>query len=344
MSDEITTTTTNSTTDTSASNSNSTTLTMLIHTADNKVYMPAVLDGMTLETHRKGQPGRLTFKCIQDDTLTVEEGCIVQLKRGDTNIFQGVVFSRSLDKDSVLSITAYDQLRYLKNKEVYSAVGKTATEIITALAEDFQLKIGDIANTEYVIPRFRAGEQTLFDLMQTAIDETTRNTKNLFVLYDDYGKLTLKNSKDMLVKILIDAETAQNFSFKSDIDKDTYNQIKLYYDNKETYKREIWLAKDSETISRWGLLQLTQSVNPQKALSLPTKAQAMLDRYNRVRKTLSIRNAIGDDHVRGGSSLFVKLTIDKQEVNMKMLVESVQHRYSNNEHFMDLTLRGGVFE
>lgn len=321
-----------------------TTLTMLVHTADSKVYMPAVLDGMTLETHRKGQPGKLAFRCIQDDTLTLEEGCIVQLKRGDTKIFQGVVFSRSLDKDSILSVVAYDQLRYLKNKEVYSAVGKTATEIITALAADFNLTCGDIADTQYVIPRFRAGEQTLFDLMQTALDITTESTGNLFVLYDDYGKLTLKKIDDMLVKILIDSETAQNFSFKSDIDKDTYNQIKLYFDNSETMKRDVWLAKDSETISKWGLLQLTESVNPQKALSLSDKATTMLKHYNRVRKTLSIRNAVGDDNVRGGSSLFVKLTIDKQEVSMRMLVESVRHRYANNEHFMDLSLRGGMFE
>lgn len=29
---------------------------------------------------------------------------------------------------------------------------------------------------------------------------------------------------------------------------------------------------------------------------------------------------------------------------MKMLVESVKHTYTNNSHFMDLTLKGGIFE
>ena len=57
--------------------------------------------------------------------------------------------------------------------------------------------------------------------MQTAIDITTEATKNLYVLYDDYGKLTLKNINDMRVDFLIDSETAENFSFTSDIDKDT---------------------------------------------------------------------------------------------------------------------------
>ena len=319
-------------------------LTVLIHTADGKIYIPSVLDGMVIETFRKGQPGKLTFKAVQDELLTIAEGNIVQVKRGDTGIFQGIIFSRALDKDNVISIVAYDQLRYLKNKHVYSAVGKKASEIITQLAADFQLTVGEIADTEYIIPRFRAGDQTLFDMMQTALDITTQAQSKLFILYDDYGKLTVKNMENMRIDILIDSETAENFAFKSDIDKDTYNRIKLYFDNKDTGLREVWQVEDTATMSRWGILQLTESVNPKKATSLPDKAQAMLKKYNRVRQSLSIRNALGDDRVRGGSVIFIDLLIYKQHVQMKMLVEAARHTYSNNEHMMDLTLRGGVFE
>lgn len=181
--------------------------------------------------------------------------------------------------------------------------------------------------------------------MQTAIDITTEATKNLYVLYDDYGKLTLKNINDMRVDILIDSETAENFSFTSDIDKDTYNDIVLYFDNKDTNAHEISnIAMDTKTIAKWGLLRKIKSVNPEKPINLDALAKAMLKRYNRVRRTLSIKNAFGDDRVRGGSSIFVKLYIDKREINMKMLVESVKHTYTNNSHFMDLTLKGGIFE
>ena len=76
-------------------------LLVLVHTADNKIYIPAVLDGMTIETSRKGQPGKLSFKAVQDDLLTIAEGNIVQVKRGDTGILQGIVFSRALDKDNI---------------------------------------------------------------------------------------------------------------------------------------------------------------------------------------------------------------------------------------------------
>lgn len=320
-------------------------LLITVHTADNKCYIPVVQDAITIEYYRKGQPGKMTFKVVQDEFLDIQEGYRVKVQRGDIGIFFGFVFARKLDKDNILSVTCYDQLRYLKNEQIYNTVNKKASEIIKQLAEDFQLQIGDIADTEYVIPRFRAGTQTLFDLMQTAIDITTEVTKNLYVLYDDYGKLTLKNINDMRVDILIDSETAENFNFASDIDKDTYNEIVLYFDNKDTHAHEISnIAYDTENIANWGLLRKIKSVNPEKPINLDELAKAMLKRYNRVRRTLTIRNAIGDDKVRGGSSLFVKLYIDRQEINMKMLVEAVKHTYTNNAHFMDLTLKGGMFE
>lgn len=320
-------------------------LVVIVHTADNKAYIPDVLDGLTLETHRKGQPGKLSFKCIQDDILSIAEGAIVQVQRTNGyKIFQGILFSRKLDKDGVIAVVAYDQLRYLKNKKQYSAVGKKASEIIKELADDFQLKTGTIADTGYVIPRFRAGDQTLFDLMQTALDMTTENTDRMYVLYDDYGNLTVTDRDEMLVKILIDAETAENFAYQSTIDKDTYNRIRLYHDNKDTKLREVWIAQDSDTMKTWGILEQTKSVNPDKPVNLPAMAQAMLKRYNRVRQSITIRNALGDDRIRGGSSLYLRLLIDGKQVESRMLVEAVRHAYSNSAHFMDLTLRGGVFE
>lgn len=166
----------------------------------------------------------------------------------------------------------------------------------------------------------------------------------MYVLYDDYGKLTVTDRDEMLVKILIDAETAENFAYQSTIDKDTYNRIKLYHDNKDTGLREVWIAQDTDTMKTWGILEQTKPVNPDKPVNLPAMAQAMLKRYNRVRQSITIRNALGDDRIRGGSSLYLRLLIDGKQVENRMLVEAVRHTYSNNAHFMDLTLRGGVFE
>ena len=49
-----------------------------------------------------------------------------------------------------------------------------------------------------------------------------------------------------------------NYSYNTSIDSQTYNSIKLVRPNKETGKSDVFIRKDSDTIARWGLLQLYQ--------------------------------------------------------------------------------------
>lgn len=319
-----------------------------------RVFQPCVLDGVSWETERKGAPGKLSFKVLEDEALEFEEGNIVKFGHNGKEVFYGYVFSRKRDKDGVISVTAYDQLRYLKNKDSCSVVEEKASDAIKRLAEDFRLKIGEIEDTKYFIPRYRASNASLFDIMQTCIDITLEHEGKFYVLYDDFGKLCLKDAKNLSVDILIDAATAENFSYETSIDKDTYNRIKLCFDNKETKKREIYVLQDGKNIARWGVLQQCESINSKKAVSPSIKAGALLTLYNHPRKALSVSGALGDDRVRGGSSVYVSLDLGGEQLGTKvdangklraalMLVESAKHRYANNQHTMDLMLRGHGF-
>jgi hypothetical protein len=318
---------------------------LVIHNREtDKYYWPAVQDDVTWELNRKGTPGKLTFKVLKDSILNFDEGNTVKMNYDGKNLFFGYVFTKKRNKDSSISVTAYDQLRYLKNKDIYSFVNIKASDAIKQIAEDFQLQIGDIVDTEYVIPKYRGSNEALIDIMQTLLDMTIENTKKIFVLYDDFGKLMLKNIENLKVDILIDSETAEDFSYESSIDKDTYSRVKLYYDNKDEGKRDVWMSYDSNSIKKWGILQLTESVNPKKALNFAEMADAKLRYHNRVKRTLSIQNAVGDTRVRAGASLYVSLNLGDQllTTDKPILVESIKHKFSNNQHVMDLTLRGDV--
>ncbi len=306
---------------------------------------PAVLDGITWETTRKGAPGKLTFQVVKDSLLDFQEGNPVRMWHGNVAVFKGFVFTKKRNKDDVITVTAYDQLRYLKNKDIYPIVNETASSVIKNLAADFQLVLGDIVDTKYVIPKYRGSNEAVIDIIQSALDLTMESTKEIFVFYDEFGKLMLKNIDDMHVDILIDAETAEDFDYESSIDKDTYNRIKLYYDDKEEGRRKVWMPYDSNTIAKWGVLQMTESVNPKKALNYQEKADALLKLHNRVRRSLSVSNAAGDNRVRAGAGVMVNLNLGDISIDGKwMMVESAKHKYSNNQHCMDLTLRGGVIE
>ncbi|CUH95872.1 hypothetical protein P22_1958 [Propionispora sp. 2/2-37] len=318
-------------------------VTIIIENSNKKMLQPAALDGVTWETTRKGAPGKLAFQVVKDELLDFQEGNPVRMWHGDKAVFKGFVFSKKRNKDGVIAVTAYDQLRYLKNKDIYYYTNLKAGEVVKRIAADFQLNMGEIDDTEYVIPKYRGSNETLFDIIQTALDYTLQNNKTMYVLYDDVGKLMLKNVDNLHVPILLDAETAEDFDYESSIDKETYNKIKLYYDDKDEGKRNIYISQDSGNQAKWGILQLCESINPKKAINPAAKSDALLDLYNRVRRSLSITNAAGDNRVRAGSGVMVNLNLGDMEVQGKwMLVETVKHKYSNNQHTMDLTLRGGI--
>lgn len=307
----------------------------------NKVFSPMVEEGITWSTERKGCPGEIQFKVIKDDVLSITEGDAVRLKVNDSKIFYGFVFKLKRDKEQIISVTAYDQLRYLKNKDTYVYENKTASEVVKMIAEDFKMNVGSIENTKFKIASRVEENTTLFDMIQNALDLTLQNKSYMYVLYDDFGKLTLKGLDNMRLNLLIDETTGENFDYTSSIDDQTYNKVKLTYDNEKTGKREVYIAQDSKNINSWGVLQHFDTL--QEGENGQAKADALLNLYNSKTRNLSIKNAFGDARVRAGSMIVVMLDLGDVKVKNFMLVEKCKHEFDNGQHLMNLTLRGGEF-
>ena len=155
----------------------------------NTVYEPSVEDEINWTTERKGAAGKLEFKILNDNVIKFEEGNPVAFKVDDTNLFYGFVFKKNIDKEKIFKTTAYDQLRYLKNKDTITYTNKRADELVKMIANEYRLNIGTLENTGYVIAKKAESNQALFDIILNALDETIRNRKEMYVLYDDYGKL-----------------------------------------------------------------------------------------------------------------------------------------------------------
>ena len=311
-----------------------------------KAYQPAVIEGIEWSTERKNAPGKLVFKVLKDDVLDFSEGSPVRMRVDGENVFFGFVFKQQRAKDQIITVTAYDQLRYLKNKDTKVYEGKTAAQFTRMIAEDFSLNVGVLEDTEYVIESRVEENTSLFEMIANALDMTLTNTGEMFVLYDDFGKLTLKSLYSMYVGVpgaylMIDEETGENFDYTSSIDDNTYNKIKLTYDNESSGKREIYIAQDSANMNRWGILQYFDTL--QKGENGQAKADALLELYNKKTRNLKIKNAIGDNRVRGGSMIVINLNLGDVKLKNWMLVEKCSHTYKEGEHWMDLTLRGGEF-
>lgn len=307
---------------------------------DSEIYEPVLVEEVSWTTNRVGSAGQLEFTVMKDEVINFHEGDAVRLTVNDTDLFYGFVFLKKRDTNPTISVIAYDQLRYLKNKDYLVYSNLTASEFIKNISSDYLLNLGDIENTNYKIASRVEDNQTLFDMIQNALDITMENTKEIYVFYDDFGKLTLKNISSLIIPLVIDEETGESFDYSSSIDN-SYNQIRLIYNNDDTGQRDVYIAKDSSNINKWGLLQYFDTVDDGE--NGKVKADALLELYNKKTRTLSIKKAIGDVRVRAGSMIVVQLNLGDVELNNLMLVEKCKHTFLENQHYMDLSLRGGEF-
>ncbi|EQJ83058.1 mannosyl-glycoendo-beta-N-acetylglucosaminidase family protein [Clostridioides difficile P46] len=304
-------------------------------------YEPVVLDGITWEIERRGTPSKLEFTIVMDDILEFCEGNSVRLYYKGIGIFYGYIFQKKRDKENHIKIVAYDQLRYFKNKDTYVYSNKTASELVKMLAKDFKLKYNVIEDTKYKISRVEENK-TLFDMVLTALDDTLREKKEMYVLYDDFGRLTLKNVASMKLDTVMNNDVIEDFDYNSSIDSDTYTKIKLVRDNEETGKRDVYIAQDSTHMRSWGILQMFDTVDKNMSeAEIKQKCDILLKLYNKKTKSLSLKNVLGDIRVRAGCLVPVFLDLGDIELQNYMLVEKVKHTFENNSHFMDLTLVDG---
>ena len=85
------------------------------------VMLPPTVEGVTIEWERKGQPGKLVADVVKTPGLSFQEGDPCRFSVDGTPIFYGFIFdkARKGSNSNVITITVYDQLYYLKNKDTY---------------------------------------------------------------------------------------------------------------------------------------------------------------------------------------------------------------------------------
>ena len=304
-----------------------------------RLLSPAIEEGIEWSTERTGSPSILRFNVAKKGDVSFSEGDPVRFKVDGEKVFYGFIFTKKASKKGTIPVTAYDQLRYLKNKDTYVYANKTASQFIMMVADDFGLNCGNIEPTSFVIPSRVEDNKELFDMIQSALDLELQHKGEIFTLYDDFGKLTLKNMANMKLNVLLDESTVEDFDYSSSIDQNTYNKIKLTYDNDQTGKRDVYIAQDGSKINAWGILQYYEKL--QKGENGKAKADALLKLYNKKTRNLKVNNCLGDIRCRAGAMPVVRLNLGDMSLSNYMIIERATHTFKNNMHLMSLVLRGG---
>lgn len=299
---------------------------------------------ITWKTKRKGKPSSLSIKLIKDDLIKIENGYVISFKVDGNKVFYGYFFENSGDDGQEIKITAYDQLRYLLFQDTYVFENKKASNVITQIVEDINLRLGTIEDTLYTIPAFTEDNKKLLDIIYSALDKTLASTKQTYVLYDDFGYITLKNINNMRQEAVIsDDNNLGKYEYKSSIDSETYNRIKIVRDNKETKGRDVYIEQDSSSIAKWGRLQYYKKVDEKMN---PAQIKQMIDSTlklkNREKKTLKLKDVISTDikadlKLRAGAGVYVE--IKEKGINQFYLIEEATHKFSKGQLVMDFDLK-----
>ena len=300
-----------------------------------------VASKIELTTQRFDNPASLSFTCLEDSGIAISEGSSVELSVSGKKLFKGYVFTAERNREGEVSYTARDQLRYLKANASYLFQNMSLPQIIQRIAEDFGLTVGEMEEPGYVFPYLDKENETCMDIIFDAVSQAIAQTGKIYNFYDDCGKLTLKEAKNMYIQTMIgDKSLVTDYTYKRDIDSDTYNRVKLVRKNEKSGRTDVYIHEDTDTIKTWGLLQYYDEVDENlNEAQIDEMCKQYLQYYNRVLQTITI-DAIGIPGLRAGMIIPVKLgTIKELSVVRLMLTEKVTHTFEDGGHTMSIEVK-----
>ena len=308
-----------------------------------------VIQKAELTTNRFDSPGKLSFTCLEKSGIGIAEGSSVELSVDGIKMFKGYVFTAERNQDGEVSYVAYDQLRYLKANASYVFEAMTLPQIIQRIAADFGLACGTLEEPGYAFPCLIKENTSCLDIIFDALAETIYMTGKIYVFYDNAGALSLTEARNMFSTTLLgDGSLVTDYTYKRDIDSDTYNRVKLVRPNKDTGRADTYVYEDTETIGKWGLLQYYDQVDENlNEAQIDQMCAQYLQYYNRVLQTLTIE-AIGVPGLRAGMIIPVRFgDINDLSVSRLLLAEKVTHTFEADDHTMSIEVKdfgqlGGV--
>lgn len=272
---------------------------------------------------------KLDFSYIDDD-LKMQNGSVVRFKYGKTNIFYGYVFKHGRNSNNEITVTAYDQLRYAKAKDIIVCKNDTITTLVKRMCNYFNFRKGTLFDAGYKLPVSVEDSKTWLDIVYGGISDTLVSKGKWYSLRDEFGSVCLRDLENLKLNLILgDESLCYDYEYSKSIDDDFYNQIKIYVKGKDdAMVGSFAAANDTESVKKYGLLQYFEIMENKNASQAKSKADMLLKLYNREVESLSLK-CLGDTSVRAGSSVYLLISeVGLIESNLKrLIIRSVTHEF-----------------
>ena len=311
----------------------------------NTVYdvTPVLEDSVEWYASVMGKAGRLKFKVVRDGIMNFTEGDKVTLSVNGATVFSGFVMTKERTSEQIISVTAYDQMFYLtRNKATYVFVNKGMKDIIRTIGADYGLQVGEISDSGWKIPQRIEEGETLMDIILSALDICGQAVGKEYFLFDQAGTLTVKERSEMVTEAVLRCDGGiSDYTYRTDISKDTYNAVQLYHAGRKETERKAYHSEKADKVKEWGRLQYYKRVAyTLNQAQLKELAESILKEKSRVLKKLTIENINGDMLLMAGNSIWLEIP-DLAEISLKgqALIENCTHIFEDGEHRTRMDIR-----
>lgn len=275
---------------------------------------------------------------IKAGELDFADGAPVRLLCDGAEAFSGRVFSKSRVRPEVINLRAYDELRYLQNRDCCSFSKATPGSMLRQIAELLGLSVGDVADCGYQFGARVYDNRRYLDMLADVLNEVLQAKSKHYYVLAERGKLCLRDCRDMAVPIVMAFSTLGGYNYTTTLDEGYANRVKVIYEDRRRGLRAQYLAENAADIARQGVLQYV-SKSAAADEQTPELAKKLLAQLNRRGERLTVSNAVGDIRVRGGGMVGVRLDLGDQLVDGWALVKSSRHTFCSGQCLMDLDLQ-----
>lgn len=263
------------------------------------------------------------------NNLILQNGDVIRLTDNDQadGIFFGTVFKVSGDETGIISIKAYDQLRYAKAKDIVVLEKGTLKNLVQTMGTYLSMTMGTLEEPGCILQTIADYEKTWLDHVVQAVSDTLIGTGEMYCMRDEYGSVCLWNMRNLQMPLVLgDDSLCTGYSWEKSIDDDFYNRIKVVWKDESGGQIQAGTAVDQESVNRYGLLQYLESSSSgvDNAARAQERAGNLLKLYNHEKETLKLK-CLGDLRVRAGNSIYG--SIEDIGLNRRLIVKKVTHDF-----------------
>ena len=152
----------------------------------------------------------------------------------------------------------------------------------------------------------------------------------------------MKEKKEMAVEAVLRCDGGiSEYTYRTDISKDTYNAVQLYHAGRKEIERKAWKAEKAEKVKKWGRLQYYKRVPyTMNSAQLKEQAERILKEKCRVVKKLTVENINGDVMLFAGNTIWLEIPgLAEISLQGQVLIESCTHIFEEGAHRMQLDIR-----